>query len=1006
MRLLRYLVIVCLASNIVLGQTPDLTFQKLSTKDGLPSNFVSGITTDSKGYLWIATRLGLCRYDGYTFRKMPEDQLGAVSSICTLTNGTLAANWSRSGLFIIDSEGQIKTTVDSVQFKDADPVNDHFENLFADSQGNLWSSSLGLVRRHDLTHRKRYHYPIRGTNHTSEANHFFEDKQHRLWIYNEVGLYRFDKQRDRLRCVIGPGSLNKPLRLPIPFSAITEDNTGCLWLGTQNSGLIRYDPTQESIQRYPVAGTIQSMAFIVGPSGTSNLWLGCDNGLTIFHPLTKSVITSNELTKQGIRISQIHSDPQKNLVWLGTNEGLLQFRSGSTAIQTVLLPDSIVKLPVTIKSIVSSTPDTYWLGLSHTGVLQWNRKTNYFRLFPFPNESVSATLSWIDGKLWAATDRGIFRLENDHFHLVNLQTRFSSNSFQKVIIDKHSRLWVLHRSEGLQVFDAKTLRPLTLWNEQKALSLWQTNSYHDLTESADGKIWIAAWYPKSFGMIWYNESERRLQEMADFNVHTFFVGDYFNQVSTGKNGKLLFSGGGGVNITNAKGIIDTAQSVYARSESSLASDFCVGIAEDNEGELWIGTGEGLHSYNVQTKQIRRFTEVDGLLADDVTNGFLMTTNDLLLIGQQNGINLVSVAQLRQPAPLPQLTISSVQVNGQYRQLDASKPIALAKHENDLRFTFTTLSFSPNSATHFRYKLTGHENWFNLNTTNEVNLTNLKSGDYTLTIQNGDVTNRWNPRQVTIHFSIAPAWYETGWFRSLLVLALLGALYGFYRLRIGQERRRSELTRQRAEAETRALRAQMNPHFIFNCMNTIDAYILTNRPDDASIFLQKFSRLVRQVLENSRETLIPIEREIETLALYIELEEERADHRFGHRITVDPDTANKLIPPLILQPFVENAILHGLRHKMDGPGHLSITIEQHNNRLICIIEDNGIGRTKAEFLKTDVAGRRFQSLGSTVTSERIDSLQAMFGSEASYLITDQNPIAKTGTIVTLNLPLLS
>ncbi|WP_338871912.1 two-component regulator propeller domain-containing protein [Spirosoma sp. SC4-14] len=995
-----------LVRQMAAGQTPDLTFQKLSTKDGLPSNFVSAIATDTKGYLWIATRRGLCRYDGYVFRKMAKQQPGAAQGICPLPNGLLAVYWTTTGLFLIDSEGKAVATLDSVNFKDADPANDHFENLFADSKGNLWSSSYGLVRRYDLQHHKRFLYTIKNPNYNAEANHFFEDRQHRLWVFSEAGLYEFDRHRNRLACIIGPNAPAKMRQRRLSFSAMTEDNRGNLWLGSPQAGLVRFRPGTDSIHQYPTPGIIQTLSFANDSTATHNLWLGCNDGLHIFRLTAETLLTPSELTKQGVSISQIHTDSRRRIVWLATSDGLWQYQSGLTAIQTIHIPESLVHLPVVVKSILPDSVDTYWLGLSHTGVLHWSRKTNDFQLVPYPVPATTNNLSWVDNSLWAATDQGLFKLENNTFIPVRLPTRFSSNSIQKVLADHHQRLWVIHQTEGIQVFNRQSLQPIQLWNDQKARGLWTLNRYHDITESANGRIWIAAWYPRSFGMIWYNPKQRRLQELADFNLHRNFVGDFFTRVATGQQGRLLFAGGGGVNVTNAQGIIDTLRSVSPTKAHTMANDFCFGVGEDTEGRLWFGTGEGLHVYDARSRQMRRYTEIDGLLADDVSNAFTITPNDFLLLGQQNGFNLIDIRRLHQPAPLPPLLISGMQVNGEYRQLPATGTIGLTRNENDLRFTFTTLRYQSANATHFRYRLTGHPAWIDLNTDNELNLTNLKSGRYELVVQNGDAAGRWNPHPITLSFSIAPIWYETDWFRAVLVLSLLGTLYGFYRMRIGQERRKSELIRQRAEAETRALRAQMNPHFIFNCMNTIDAYILTNRPDAASFFLQKFSRLVRQVLENSRETLISVEQELETLILYVELEEERAEHQFSHRVTVDPDAKANLIPPLLLQPFVENAILHGLRHKTNGPGLLQIQIQKEADQLHCRIEDNGIGRAKAASFKPQNNFRHFQSLGSTVTTERINSLQAIYGTDATCTITDQNPSEQTGTVVDLRLPLLS
>ncbi len=152
--------------------------------------------------------------------------------------------------------------------------------------------------------------------------------------------------------------------------------------------------------------------------------------------------------------------------------------------------------------------------------------------------------------------------------------------------------------------------------------------------------------------------------------------------------------------------------------------------------------------------------------------------------------------------------------------------------------------------------------------------------------------------------------------------------------------------QKSEAEMKALRAQMNPHFIFNCMHTIDAYIFKEQPDKASAFLNKFSKLVRQTLENSEKPLIPLAKEIESLMIYTALEQERYDGSFETTYNIDERTRDYKVPPLLLQPFAENAILHGLRHLKKGGGRLTIETKDMGSVLNIYITDNGIGREAA------------------------------------------------------------
>ncbi|MBL7749112.1 MAG: histidine kinase [Chitinophagaceae bacterium] len=213
---------------------------------------------------------------------------------------------------------------------------------------------------------------------------------------------------------------------------------------------------------------------------------------------------------------------------------------------------------------------------------------------------------------------------------------------------------------------------------------------------------------------------------------------------------------------------------------------------------------------------------------------------------------------------------------------------------------------------------------------------------------------------------------------------------------------ADITVQKAEAEMKALRAQMNPHFIFNCMHTIDAYIFKEQPEKASSFLNRFSRLIRQVLENSQYKLIGIDKELESLELYIKLEQERFDHSFNFRIDVPKELLNNhyKIPPLLLQPYAENAILHGLRHlpANHSGGELVICIADKGDTIVINITDNGIGRTAAGQIN-ERNGKPYTSMAQQLTRQRLE----MMPGNSSVTVADLTGSGSTGTIVNIQIP---
>jgi LytS/YehU family sensor histidine kinase len=210
-----------------------------------------------------------------------------------------------------------------------------------------------------------------------------------------------------------------------------------------------------------------------------------------------------------------------------------------------------------------------------------------------------------------------------------------------------------------------------------------------------------------------------------------------------------------------------------------------------------------------------------------------------------------------------------------------------------------------------------------------------------------------------------------------------------------------------ELEMQTLRAQMNPHFIFNSLNSISRFILTNDPASASEYLTKFSRLMRLILQNSQSSLVTLESDLEALHIYLELESLRFEEQFGYTILCDKELEPDFIklPPLLLQPYVENAIWHGLMHKPDK-GHLTIELKQKEKILICRLTDDGIGRKKAAELNSKSAAQH-KSMGMTITANRLAMMEKLKDNEEMITINDLLDTSGNalGTEVILKIPVV-
>ena len=239
---------------------------------------------------------------------------------------------------------------------------------------------------------------------------------------------------------------------------------------------------------------------------------------------------------------------------------------------------------------------------------------------------------------------------------------------------------------------------------------------------------------------------------------------------------------------------------------------------------------------------------------------------------------------------------------------------------------------------------------------------------------------------------------------ILVVVLIGSLL-FSRYKLKQKNYQSELEKKNLETEQRLLRSQMNPHFIFNSLNSIQSYISGNDALTAMTYLSKFAKLMRYILENSREKMISLEDEVNTLQLYIELERIRFKQKFDFSIKIDPklQPETTYIPPMLIQPFVENSIKHGLRN-IKEQGHLQLNFKLNHEVIFCSINDNGIGRVQAQKIDKNKKGKH-KSLGMHLTKERIEALNSESKSDIKVEIIDlKNEKGEpAGTEVQITLP---
>ncbi|MFN7044976.1 MAG: histidine kinase [Flavobacterium sp.] len=426
--------------------------------------------------------------------------------------------------------------------------------------------------------------------------------------------------------------------------------------------------------------------------------------------------------------------------------------------------------------------------------------------------------------------------------------------------------------------------------------------------------------------------------------------------------------------------------------------------------VYISSNEGLQQYNLKTNQFKNFTKVEGLLSNAVFD-FEVVDNSAFIITSK-GLQKMSFNDIHSEASnLPKITISEILING-FEKANTRK--VFKPNENTIEFTLLAISHKYRDKLKFQYQLEGYDSkWYTSDfSSNKIRYSKLADGKYTLKLR--AVYNDVASDQITTYqFTIESVFWKTKEFIIIAILLLLGLSYLFYHLRIrfvvskkNEEIEKEKYKKELNKSKLVALKSQMNPHFIFNALNSIQEFIVLNKKELASNYLADFADLMRSYLQHSQEDAVSLSDEIETLDLYLKLEKIRFEEDFEFSIQCDASINKEqtYIPSFLLQPFVENAIKHGLLHQK-GSKILSVSFKKLSSYSIkCEIQDNGIGRTASAKLNEK---RKHQSFATKASQNRLELLNQSAEDKIELKIIDlyDEQQQSLGTKVIVTIPII-
>ena len=676
-------------------------------------------------------------------------------------------------------------------------------------------------------------------------------------------------------------------------------------------------------------------------------------------------------------------------LWMGTDKGLFQYDGYDILNFPPNIQDTNSLSELAVQALYLHTDSTIWLGMRNLGISIYHPDGRFSRYFPteeggvFPVQRVWDFYRDHQGAVWISSDKGLVKCNPDSmkFSLYRFEEETLSsseieymNTLREVSDDPvdHNRLWICTRG-GLMSFDKKkeVFERHEMQYKSDEVGLAEMDyMLIDLEWTSPNDLWLSSW---AGGMMYFNTA----------------TGDWQR---------------------------------FRNPFSEPLYDIGFTLLRKDEDEFWISNHGLAGTFNFITKDFSIFRNNEeqngGLLKSLLYRSMLVTHDGALVIAGSTGLNISTSPVTHSSVKLDiKPFVSSVTLNHEpisvYGNEGSDYVLHVGSEENTLGFTSTWPSFINPGAVRYRYRLEGYDNqWIDNGQSRKVQYTNLKPGQYIFHFAASNDGKDWISGTNSPSIIVKVPFYRSLWFVILTMAILLSIAGFFYSMRIRQVKRESRLktdfSRQLAENEMTALRAQMNPHFMFNSLNSIKNYILKENTTAASRYLTKFSQLMRAILKNSRHKLISLEDELYALRLYIEMESMRFNNEFEYEIIIDPqiNVAGVFIPPLLIQPYVENAIWHGLMLK-NGNRVLQMQINLKEDILQIIIEDNGVGREQSAMMKAAGNGQH-KSFGMKITKDRIGLINRTLGINAEVEVEDlmDDNGKAIGTRVIVNVPVIN
>lgn len=1023
------------------AQVTTLKFDRLTSENGLSDNYVTCAIQDSHGFMWFGTRDGLNRFDGYSFLVYRHDPTvrgslsdGSIESLLEDRRRRLWVGTHSGGLDRFDAESE---RFRHYRHDQADPCSigeGRITSLCEDARGNLWAGTTdrasGVSRweiDEDAFTRFRYDPLDPNSLSSDRVAGVCRDSAGNVWVATmDSGLNRYDPSI----C----GFINHhtvPAYACVadePLNAIRTDRDGRLLLFT-GLNTIRFDPRTACGQRFAPAG---EGAPVVDPLAT----VLTDRGGTCWTASHKrGVIASNPTWEGALRLrnspavpTSIASDvvfciceDNAGNIWFGTERGISrvnrrtwQFRY----LQHDPFDSTTIAGPV-VRSMAVDRSDALWLGTNGGGLDRWDRGAARVRHMRLDNDTIDGGINTVNtihidaaGNKWLGTNWGLVLIRADGTRSFWHHNSKDSNSIGhggvwSILERRSGEIWVGTLYSGINILDRNTGRFRHLRHDPLNPAGLSSNGILALFETPDGAVWAGT----DNGLNRIDPRTGRCRHYQnDVDDSTSLSNNRVWFIIQATDGMLwIATSGGGVNRMDPA----TGRCRRFSERDGLAANTAAALMEDGHGNIWASTARGLSRINPTNGTVRSYLSSDGLPVYEYHfKSCCRDSSGTIYFGGTNGAVGFRPDDLVDNSHAPPVEITSFRtIDSAFHMstsLASARTITLGPENNSFTLEFAALDYTNPQANRYRYVLEGFDREPRAVTASHrfAEYTNVPPGHYRFIVSGANSDNLWSVHSRSVEIVVEPAYWQTWWFRGIAIIAGAAVIGGALVARVRSVRNKEQTERRVVEYQLQALRAQMNPHFLFNSLNSILYFVVRRDIESAQSYLSAFSSLVRNTLESVRSDSVSLADELESLRLYLKLESLRFKDRFNVSIEIaseiDPDAVD--VPPMIIQPYVENALRHGLAHK-EGHGSIAIHLRRRADDLLCSIVDDGVGRQRsAEIQRNELRAHRVH--GMALTRNRLDVLSRLHRQRYHVAVTDlvSDGGSALGTRVDISIPI--